>query len=245
MTAKMKLMLVIAIFFLTALACQTQSADTSNDTTGEQTSSDPSEPQADQQEEAPAPSNTPEPTETAEPPTATPVPTEVPPTETPTEAPPTPTPTEVPEPLLIDPENIADDGCTVVELNPGSWNPPFNGFNRGSDPYFHIHSINQDFYFSAEFYTVYGAGWGGQLGTFAPDCNRSGICIYLVPDNTNAYLATDGEVEITALEEVNGVLQLPVEFSLTNLTLVPVPGSGAPGCYHLDAITILIEAPED
>lgn len=81
---------------------------------------------------------------------------------------------------------------------------------------------------------VLGASWTGQLGTFTPDCNGNGLCVYLLPDAVNAYWATAGDMEIVSLEEIDGVLTLPLEINFSNLTLEPVPGSSAPGCYHID-----------
>ena len=35
-----------------------------------------------------------------------------------------------------------------------------------------------------ELYTVFGASWTGELGTFPTDCTTHGICVYLDPDGT-------------------------------------------------------------
>ncbi len=185
-----------------------------------------------------------DPPATSLPPTETPPPTatEVPPT--PTEIPPTETPTPLPPALVIG-EETAADGCTVATLNPVSWSPLFFTYNAGSDPFFHIHTNDQGFFFGMELYTVYGPGWKGELGTFATDCTANGICLYLVPNPPGSYLATkDGSVEITSLSQVDGQVQLPIELKLTNLTFKPVPGGGATGCFHVDELTLKIEAEE-
>lgn len=185
------------------------------------------------------------PTATEPPPTATPEPTETP-TSTATPAPTeTATPTETPIPA--DPIAITDelvDGCTLATLNPESWSPLFAAYNGGSDPFFQFHTNETDFFFNIELYTQYGAGWTGQLGVFPPNCNSSGICVYLVPDGENPYLATTGEVAIASLAETNGVISGTVEITMTNLTLQPVPGSSSPGCYHVPEVTLAIPETE-
>jgi hypothetical protein len=135
-----------------------------------------------------------------------------------------------------------DDGCTLVTLEPAAWSPIYSAYVTGADPLFHFHTFEDDFFFNVELYTVYGSGWTGQTGIFKPDCNTLGICIYLVPDASTgfAYLATAGEVEIVALEQVDGGLQEPVEINIRNLTLDPVPGSGSPGCFHVDDVSIVL-----
>ncbi len=182
-----------------------------------------------------------QPTATNLPPTATENPTDTP-TPVPTNTPePTETPTPTETAVSIPPIQITtDDGCTLVKLNPESWSPLYAGFTGGGDPFFQFHTQEDSFYFNVELYTQYGAGWTGQLGTFAPNCDRNGICAYLVPDAQNPYLATDGEVEIISLEEVSGVITSTVEIELTNLTLQPVPGTNSPGCYHVDDVTLTI-----
>ena len=77
---------------------------------------------------------------TTVPATATSAPTETPVPPTPTEVPPTATATEIPDPVVIS-EETAGDGCTIVELNPGTWSPLFNAYKGGSDPFFHIHTM--------------------------------------------------------------------------------------------------------
>jgi hypothetical protein len=199
----------------------------------------------------PAPTNTPIPatdipaptaTETAVPPTDTPAPTNTPePTAT---SSPTPTPTATPpDPIVISTDETAADGCPLIELNPESWQPLFAAYHGGGDPYFQFHTqAEESFHFNLEMYTVYGAGWTGQLGSFVPDCSGSnGLCVYIVPDNTNPYWATAGEISINALEQVDGALTFPVDITLSNLTMNPVPGSGSPGCFHIDELAVKIE----
>lgn len=170
-------------------------------------------------------------------PTAVPEPTEVPPTPVP--------PTETPEPLpalvIDDPPQTAADGCTIATLNTESWGNIYTGYTAGADPFFQIHDTEDGFYFNVELYTVYGAGWTGQTGTFAPDCGANGICAYLVPDDVNPYLATAGEINIISLSQEGGAIVGPVELTLTNLTLQPVPGTSSSGCYHIDEVVISVD----
>lgn len=207
----------------------------------------PAEPTA-AQKDVPAPTD---PAPTDPPPSATPVPpspTPVPPTATEvqptsTEVPPTEPPTPLPDPISVNEEVQAADGCTQVALGPASWAPIYSAYNGGSDPFFHFHTNEADFFFGVELYTVYGSGYTGGTGMFDANCTTHGICIYLVPDASNgfAYLASAGELDIKALEQVDGVLQEPVDINIRNLTLDPVPGSGSPGCFHVDEVEIGLE----
>jgi hypothetical protein len=229
----MKLAFSVAALFVLALACgQTPSEDPPVDTSE---SNSPTEAVA-EATEAPASPTTVPPTETTAPATAT----SVPPTAT--EVPPTATATEIPDPIVVSDETAAD-GCQLVELNPGTWSPLYNAYNGGSDPFFHIHSQEGPgtFFFSLEFYTIYGSGWTGQTGDFEPNCDTHGICIYLVPDAVNPYIATAGSVEVVALSQTDGALDFPVEVHLSDMTFMPTPGSGSPGCVHVEAVSFLIE----
>lgn len=167
-------------------------------------------------------------------------PTPEPPTATPTEIPPTATATPLPDPVVIG-ETTAADGCILVGLNPVTWSPLFYAYNGGGDPFFHIHTNDVSFFFGLELYTVYGAGWTGQTGVFEPDCAANGICVYLAPDGTSPYLASDGEIEIEALSQTDGVIDLPVRLTLRDATFMPVPGGGGAGCYHVEEVQIEIE----
>lgn len=98
------------------------------------------------------------------------------------------------------------DGAVPVTLDPGSWAGLYAGFSdNDGDPLHQLHSEGEDgFFFNVELYTVYGAGWTGQTGTFATDCEANGICVYLDVDGTGpapAVLAeADGEVEIRSID---------------------------------------------
>ena len=140
-------------------------------------------------------------------------------------------------------EEIGPDSCPLVEFNPAAWQPLYSAYNTGGDPFFHIHTNEAagTFYFNLELYTVYGPSWTGQLGTFTPDCNANGLCVYLVPDAVNPYWVTAGEMEIVALSQVDGVFTAPLEINFNGLTLEPVPGSSSTGCYHIESLSVHIE----
>jgi hypothetical protein len=221
-------------FFLIAIALFTLAACTPAATAEAPAAEEPADAAQVEATEPPPTATTP-PTATPEP-TATPVP--------PTEVPPTPTETPIPPPIVIGTETAAD-GCTLLELNPVAWSPLYYAYNAGSDPFFHIHTQEQGlFFFGVEMYTVYGAGWTGQQGTFDTDCTANGICVYVVPSPPGAYLADAGEVDIVALAQEDDVIKLPVELHFRNLTFQPAPGGGATGCYHVDEVIITIAAEE-
>ena len=98
------------------------------------------------------------------------------------------------------------DGAVPVTLDPGAWAGVYAGFSENEgDPLHQLHSEGEDgFFFNVELYTVYGAGWTGQTGTFATDCEANGICVYLDADGTGAAPAVlaeaDGEIEIRSVE---------------------------------------------
>jgi hypothetical protein len=164
---------------------------------------------------------------------------------------PSPEPTDPPQPTATDEPLDAisitgatsADGCTLVDLNPAAWQPLYSAYKTGSDPFFQIHTQEGagTFYFNMELYTVYGSAWTGQLGTFAPDCNANGLCVYLVPDAVNPYWVTDGEMEIVALTQVDGAFSSPLEINFMDLTLEPVPGSSSTGCYYIEELTVSID----
>ena len=175
-------------------------------------------------------------------PKQTAIPTKPPePTSTPTATPVPPTATATVQPMKIDPTQVALDKCPIVELNIAGWKPLSASYRGGSDPFYQFHDNEAGFYFNVELYTVYGAGWTGQLGTFKTDCTRNGICVYLVPDDKNPYLATAGDVTIGSLAQANGSISGTVALTFAQMTMKPVPGSKSTGCYHIDEAVIFIE----
>lgn len=136
----------------------------------------------------------------------------------------------------------ADDGCTVVNVPTDCWTSPLHAAYSpnaaANDPFFQLHDNEDGFYFNVELYTQYGAEWTGQLGTFDANCETHGICVYLVPDDVAQYLAVAGTVEITALAQSGDQLQLPVDITLRDLRLQPVPGTSFTGCYHIKEVRL-------
>lgn len=167
--------------------------------------------------------------------TETSIPSEVPVTQTQA-----PTATQA-APFEISEDQFSEEGCSLVSLNTDSWGTLSSSYNSGGDPFYQFHDNEEGFYFNVELYTVYGAGWTGQTGTFDIDCNSNGLCIYLVPNDVNPYLASAGEIAIDSLSQVDGTLQRPVAITMSNLLLEPVPGSGSQGCYYIEQVSIAIE----
>lgn len=215
---------VLATLLLGGAACTPTGAATQQTDQAEQ-------PQEDAQL---LPSNTPLPATD----TSTPVPSDTPLPPTDTAVPPTAAATALP--VVMGEEQTAD-GCSIVALNPAAWQPLYRAYNPGSDPFFHIHTMEPGFFFGAELYTVYGPGWTGELGTFATDCTANGICIYLAPVQGSLYLADkSGQIEIVSLLQTDNVLQLPVEFILHQVTFQPAPGGSASGCVYVEEVKISI-----
>jgi len=116
--------------------------------------------------------------------------------------------------VTVDPSALAELFYLFVETNP-------------ADPYYNIHTNDSDLFVGIELYTLYGAGWTGQLGTFALDCDGSGICVYLDPDGTGPLGAlgpgSTGSIVIDQLEGGYSVTLTGVAFPgyvLEDLTLV-------------------------
>jgi len=75
----------------------------------------------------------------------------------------------------------------------------------------HTNPETDGFFLSLELYTVWGAGWTGQLGEFEMSCGDpaidTGICPYFDPDGPGpdpvkgSDFATSGSVTITRLDE--------------------------------------------
>ncbi len=127
-------------------------------------------------------------------------------TEASTDATDAPTTTAAPEGEAIAFGEPAADGSVPVTLDPAAWSGIYSGFSENSgDPLHQIHSEGEDsLYFNVELYTAYGAGWTGETGTFATDCEANGICVYLDADGTGSAAAVladaSGEIEIRQIE---------------------------------------------
>ena len=141
--------------------------------------------------------------------------------------------------LSIDPANLGPDGCPTATLDPSAWGPLYTGYQGGSDPFFHLHTNEPVLFFAAELYTQWGAGWTGQTGTFAPDCNGNGICVYFVAEEGQVTMATAGEVDVVSLSQSNGAIQGPVEVGFRDMTFRGINGSQA--CYHVEEITLAVQ----
>jgi len=148
-------------------------------------------------------------------------------------------------PLVIEEGQTTADGCTIATLNTASWGPIDSAYTTEEYSSGSFHSVyffldNEDgFNFNVELWPTHGMGWTGQLGTFPIDCTGIGICANFSPDDVNHYQAKEGEVDIIALSRAGETAS--GEIVLTNLTFQPNPGTDAPGCYHIEEVTISVE----
>jgi len=80
-----------------------------------------------------------------------------------------------------------------------------------ADPFYQLHTDpdSDGFFLGIEAYTVYGAAWTGELGTFEIDCTPqgTGICVHFDPDgsgpepNAGADFAATGTITFLELED--------------------------------------------
>jgi hypothetical protein len=74
----------------------------------------------------------------------------------------------------------APDGAVPVVIAPSVTRVSVRYRDNDGDPYYQVRTTTDvPFLFDVELYTKSGAGWTGQLGTFATDCELNGICVYL------------------------------------------------------------------
>jgi hypothetical protein len=101
---------------------------------------------------------------------------------------------------------------------------------NATDPLFFVHNEpNTDgFYLGLEAYTVFGAGWTGQLGTFAIDCENNGICLHFDPDGPGPaidagfdFLAS-GTIEFVQAD-LDGFEAILTDVAFTDGTTIPGP----------------------
>ena len=165
------------------------------------------------------------------PPTTAPPTTVAPTTVAPTTVPPTtvaPTTTLPPEAIVIG----EPDGAGVIEvmIDGGQLAPLFDAFTPGADPFYLVHTQQEDIFVGVELYTVFGDSWTGQLGTFPADCTTHGICVYLDPDGTGPLEGGGpgtGTITIVGLEGGSIVI-------LDDITIV----GGGGQVYTLSGVTL-------
>ena len=97
-------------------------------------------------------------------------------------------------------------GATPLTVNNDCLDPLFFAFNQnGGDPFWHIHTQQDDTFISLELYTAYGPSWTGELGTFPLDCNVPwGLCLIFDPDGAGpepVLMWGTGEITIDRLDE--------------------------------------------
>lgn len=163
--------------------------------------------------------------------TNAPVAETAPPETTPPETTPaeTTTTTTVPEPAFTLSEPDAD-GIIAVNVNPSGLSPLFNSLIDGGDPYYHVHTQQDDLFIGIEMYSVYGDGWTGELGTFPADCTTHGICVYFDPDGTGAMGSSEPGTGTVTVVQIDGE---------TIVTLDDVLFEGADGTlYRITDLTL-------
>jgi hypothetical protein len=125
---------------------------------------------------------------------------------------------------INDAGEVAIDWTTVTQV---SFLAPVP---NATDPLFFVHNepIADGFYFGLEAYTVFGAGWTGQLGTFDIDCEFNGICLHFDPDGPGPqidagfdFLAT-GTIEFVRAD-LDGFEAVLTDVAFTDGTTIPGP----------------------
>ncbi|NND74688.1 MAG: hypothetical protein HKN44_06735 [Ilumatobacter sp.] len=157
-----------------------------------------------------------------DPPATTVAPTTLPPTTAPptTLAPTTVAPTTLPAPTTtLPPIAIGEPDATgvrIVTIDGAALAPLFDTFQDGTDPFYLVHTQQDDIFVSAELYTKFGDEWTGQLGTFPTDCTTHGICVYFDPDGVGPLVGGgpgEGTLTITQLEGGSVITLDDVEIS--------------------------------
>jgi len=175
--------------------------------------------------EAPAPPETNAPVETAAPETTSPPAEPTLPVEPtlPTE------PTLPAEPIEFSEPDA--DGVVNVAVDRDALAPLSNLFSEnGGDPFYGVHTTQDDLFIGVELYTVYGDGWTGELGSFPTDCTTHGICIYLDPDGIGPLEVTGPGVGTITVEQLDGETIITIDdvaltagdgtvYEITGLTL--------------------------
>lgn len=101
---------------------------------------------------------------------------------------------------------------------------------NATDPLFFVHNEpNADgFYLGLEAYTLFGAGWTGQLGTFDIDCEFNGICLHFDPDGPGPGIDAGFDFRATGTIEfvqadLDGFEAILSDVSFTDGTTIPGP----------------------
>ncbi len=106
------------------------------------------------------------------------------------------------------PATFGDPGAggeVPVTINNECLDPLFFSFNESnpSDPFWHLHTQQDDIFLSLELYTMFGPSWSGQTGTFPLDCNDPwGLCVIFDADGVGpipVVMWATGDITISAL----------------------------------------------
>jgi hypothetical protein len=101
---------------------------------------------------------------------------------------------------------LPSNGVTALVVNNDCLEPLFFAFDEnGGDPFWHIHTQQDDTFISLELYTAYGPSWTGETGAFPLDCNVPwGLCLLFDPDGAGpepVLMWGNGEITIDRLDE--------------------------------------------
>lgn len=113
---------------------------------------------------------------------------------------------------------------TSATVNWDAVHPTFIQPDGGADPFFHIHSSNAEdgFYLSFELYTVYGAQWTGETGTFEISCadptTSTGICVHFDPDGPGSVGDLGADFGATGTISINQLDASAYDITVSDLT---------------------------
>jgi hypothetical protein len=115
--------------------------------------------------------------------------------------------------------------------------------DNDGDPYYQVRTTTDvPFLFDVELYTTSGAGWTGQLGTFATDCELNGICVYLrLPPGSKSHAPPPAAMVAEPLGQVTiGRLSGGVQLHLQQLRFRSL---GSQDVYAIDDLVLDLVPP--
>ena len=149
-------------------------------------------------------------------------------TVTPSTEPPAPATTAAPETAPA--FEINDDGEVSIDWTAVTQVSFLAPVPNATDPLFFVHNDPDidGFYLGLEAYTVYGAGWTGELGTFDIDCESNGICLHFDPDGPGPAIDAGFDFLVTGTVEfvqadLDGFEAILTDVAFTDGTTIPGP----------------------
>jgi len=133
-------------------------------------------------------------------------------------------------------EGAASGSVTPVTVNNECLEPLFFAFKQnGGDPFWHLHTQQDNIFLSLELYTVYGPSWAGEIGTFPLDCNQPwGLCLLYDADGVGPIpivMWGTGSITIDQLDEggydvtFNGTMPAAVDGTIYDILSTTWSGS--------------------